>query len=182
VRRALVVLGVLIVAGLGWGCWQARTHGTLHVALHDVALKNDRQLWGDLRAAEVAFKDEAGAVLATGSAGPPFGVFSIRHPTVGDCRREETAATVDRAAMDAWNRCFAAQSRWFPTWVRRARYAEVKAGECRVERTPVELRESKSGWWLWWVPSPHLGGSPYTYFTLSVWIDSRGCRAATPER
>jgi len=181
VRRALIGLAVLIAAGLGWGYWRAATHGALHVALYDVALKTERQLWGDLRNAEVAFKDEAGAVLATGSTEPRFGVFSVRHPTAGDCRREERAATTDAAGMDAWNRCFAAQSRWFPTWVRRARYAEVKTGECRVERTPVELRESKSGWWLWWVPLPHIGGSPYTYFTLSVWIDSRACRAASPE-
>ena len=181
-RRALIGLAVLIAAGFGWGYWRAVTHGALHVALYDVALKNERQLWGDLRAAEVEFKDEAGAVLATGSAEPPLGVFAIRHPTVGDCRREERAASADSAGMAAWNRCFGTQSRWFPTWVRRTRYATVKTGECRVERTPVELRESSSGWWLWWVPSPHIGGPPYTYFSLNVWIDSRACRAASPER
>jgi len=126
VRRALAVLGVLIAAGLGWGYWHARTRSALHVALRDVALKSDR-VSGDLRAAEVAFTDEAGTVLATGSAGPPHGVFSIRHPTVGDCRREERAATADPGGMAAWNQCFATQSRWLPTWVRRVRYAEVKA-------------------------------------------------------
>ena len=178
-RRALAVLAVLIAAGLGWGYWQARTRGALHVALYDVALKTDRQLYGERRVGEIAFTDEAGTVLATSNAGPPHGVFSIRHPTVGDCRREERAATTDPGGMSAWNQCFATQSRRLPTWVRRVRYAEVKTGECRVERTPVERREYRDRWWLWWVPLPHIGGSPYTYFTLSVWIDSRACRAAS---
>jgi hypothetical protein len=139
VRGALAVLGVLITAGLAWGYWQARTHGALHVALYDVALKNERQLYATLR----------------------------------------TAASRDGAGMDAWHRCFGIQSRWFPAWVRRVRYAEVKTGECRVERTPVTLEESRDAWWLWWVPHPHIGGSPYTSFTLALWIDSHACRAAS---
>lgn len=181
-RRALVVLGVLIAAGLGWGSWQASRHGALHVDLHDVALKDERQLYGTLGAADVVFKDAEGAALASASAGPPLGVVSIRHPMVGDCRAEERAATLDRARMEAWSHCFGTQSRWFRTWVRRVRYADVKTGDCRVERTPVVLEESKDRWWLWWLPLPHVGGTPYTYFTLALWIDSRACRAAVSPR
>ena len=62
-------------------------------------------------------------VLASTSADPQFGVFTIRHPTAGDCRREEREATRDTAGMAAWNRCFETQSRWLMTWVRRARSA-----------------------------------------------------------
>jgi len=30
--------------------------------------------------------------------------------------------------------------------------------------------------------TPHIGGSPSTYFDLTLWIDTRGCRAAEPVR
>ena len=181
-RRALAVLGVLIVAGLGWGYWQARTRGALQIYLYDVALKTDRQLYGSLPSAEVVFKDDGGAELASAGTGPPLGIVSVRHPQVGDCRAEERAASLDRAGMEAWTRCFGTQSRWLRTWVRRARYADVRTGECRVERVPVVLEESRDKWWLWWVPLPHIGGAPYTYFTLSLWIDSRACGAASSPR
>ena len=180
----LALLAVAALAGgvLGWGYWRAVTHGALHVAGHDVALRTDRQLYGDVRDAEVVFKDAGGAVLASASADPKFGVFSVRHPTAGDCRREEGEATRDAGGPAAWNRCFETQSRWLVTWVRRARFAAVKAADCLIERVPVALEVSKYQWWLWWVPNPHIGGSPYTYFTLTLWIDTRACRAAEPVR
>ena len=40
-------------------------------------------------------------VLASTSADPQFGVFTIRHPTAGDCRREEREATRDTAGTYA---------------------------------------------------------------------------------
>ncbi len=43
---------------------------------------------------------------------------------------------------------------------------------------PVLLEEFKDDWWLWWIPLPHIGGSPYTYFKLTLWIDSGNCRPA----
>ena len=84
------------------------------MSLYDVALKNDRQAYGRVAAAQVVFKDAAGNVLARGSVEPPHGVFSIDHPAVGDCRREERAAAASAEAMRAWKSCFEAQSRWLP--------------------------------------------------------------------
>ena len=179
---AVLVVAALVGGVLGWGYWRAATHGTLHLAVHDVALRTERQRYGDVRDAEVVFKDARDGVLATASADPTFGVFTIRHPAAGDCRREEREATRDAAGMAAWNRCFETQSRWLMTWVRRAQSAAVKAGDCLIERVPVVREESKYQWWLWWVPTPHIGGSPYTYFSLTLWIDTRGCRAAEPAR
>jgi hypothetical protein len=35
---------------------------------------------------------------------------------------------------------------------------------------------------VWWIPTPHLGGKPYTYFTLTLRIDSRNCLVANKPR
>ena len=174
---AVLVVFVALVAGvLGWGYWHASSYAALHVALYDVALKTDRQAYGEIRAADIALKDETGAVLANARADGALGIVSIAHPTLGDCRREEQAASSSQEAMKAWDRCFAAKSRWTMTWVRRVRYAGVSAGDCRIDRTPAVVEESRDKWWLWWVPSPHIGGQPYTHFNVNAWIDSRHCR------
>jgi len=93
---ALLVVAALAGGVLGWGYWRAVTHGTVHIAVHDVALRTDRQLYGDVRSAAVVFKNAGDAVLASASADPTFGVFTIRHPT--DCRREEREGPIRAAA------------------------------------------------------------------------------------
>lgn len=179
--KGLILLGALAVAALvvpGWGYWHASSHAALHVSLYDVALKNERQAYGQVLAAELVFKDASGTMLAKGAAQGPYGVVSMEHPQVGDCRREEKTALVDAAHRDAWRQCFETQSRWLNTWVRQIRHADLTLGRCSIVRVPVSLHESAGDWWLWWVPLPHSGGAPYTYFQASLWIDSAGCRPA----
>jgi hypothetical protein len=173
---------VLVAAILGWGYWHVSSHAALNVSLYDTALGNDRQAYGQVRAAAFVFKDAAGAALAKGKAEGPLGIFSIDHPELGDCRREEHAAFRDAESMRAWRRCFDAQSRWLMTWLRQVRYADVSFPGCRIDRVPVTLRESSNEWWLWWVPHPHIGGPPYTYFDASFWVDSASCRPSSVER
>ena len=165
------IIGAPIAAILGWGYWHVSTHANVHVSLWDVALKTDRQLYGSLRAADVAFRDEGGGTLANARADERWGV-SMVHPTAGDCRREE------REGGDAWQRCFETQSRWLDTWVRHARSARVSFESCVIEKVPVELEESRDAWWLWWVPLPHIDNSTSTHFELTLWVDSAKCRAA----
>ena len=176
--KALWAVAAVAVAALGWGYWHAATHGALDVQVHDLALKNDGQAYGRVSRAELAFIDAAGTVLASGSAGEPYGMVSIRHPAIGDCRREEREAFASPQAMENWRQCFETQSRWLVTWVPRARYASVDLGKCRIDKVPLSLEQSKEDWWLWWVPHPHIGGAPYTYFKLTLRIDSGTCRAA----
>ena len=126
------------------------------------------------------FKDASGAVLARAKADGPLGLVAIEHPVVGDCRREEQEASRGSEGMAAWHRCFEAKSRWFATWARRARYAGVRLAGCTIEQAPVSLDVYQDAWWLWWLPLPHVGGAPYTLFSLAVWFDSRACRAAAP--
>jgi hypothetical protein len=104
---------------------------------------------------------------------------SICHPDVGDCRKVEQEASSSREGMAAWQECYEAKSRWFVTWVRQVRFASMNLDHCRLDRVPVSIEESKEDWWLWWVPLPHIGGAPYTYFNLTLWVDSSNCRPAS---
>jgi hypothetical protein len=178
--RRLAGLGFLLcgLAVPGWGYWHASTHGALTVAVHDVALRTERQLYGGVIAADVEFLDGAQGVLARGTLTPPFGVWQASYPETGDCSEVERRAASDPSARAAWQVCFETVSRWLVTWVRQTRFATVTLPACRIERVPVVLRVSGDTWWLWWVPNPHIGGRPYTYFDLSMTLDSGRCAPA----
>lgn len=152
----------------------------MNVALYDVSLKTDRQAYGRVLSADLTFFNAAGAILAQGEIREPYGVVSISHPEVGDCSRYERQAATDSGARQEWQRCFEALSRWQMQWVREVRYATVSFGKCRIEKLPVLLTEYQDAWWMWWVPFPHVGGTPYTSFELSLRVDGLNCRAAGP--
>jgi hypothetical protein len=181
-RYALALVGVLIVAVLGWGYWHVTTHADVNVYVNDVALKNDRQLYGEVPTADLELRDGGGALLARARVDRPQHLVSIEHPAVGDCGREERQASQGADGLAAWRRCYETKSRWFSTWVRRVRSARVALPGCTVESAPVSLDVFRDAWWLWWVPLPHVGGHPSTYVTLSVWVDGASCRAASSPR
>jgi len=180
VKRFALLVAVLGVVALGWGYWHTLTHATVNVALHDVALKTDRQAYGQIKNAEIVLLDADGAALAQGRASEPYGTVWFKHPQVGDCSRFESQATVADAAPQAWTDCFEAQSTWFAQWMHQTRYASLKFGPCRIEKIPVQIYSSAGDWWLWWVPLPHIGGKPYTYYGLTLTVDGAHCSAAGP--
>ena len=175
-RRVTLAMILLPIAVAGWGYWRALSHAVLHVSLYDVALKTDRQAYGSVLAAEVTFNDARGQAIARGRADGPWGVVSMVHPDVGDCQQEQ------RAGGAAWQQCFEAQSQWFHGWVPLVRTARIRLDGCTIDRVPVVIDESRDAWWLWWVPLPHIGNSPYTYFNLTMWVDSARCRPASADR
>ena len=63
-------------------------------------------------------------------------------------------------------------------WAPQVRDARVAVAGCTVERVTVR-RRSSSDWWLWWVPLPHVGGTPLGYHTLELHLDSARCVAVT---
>lgn len=176
-RKWFLAFAVVAVLALGWGYWHQLTHASLHVSLYDVALKTDRQAYGEVRNASIEFADASGAVLARGEVREPYGVFAPLHPEVGDCRRKESEATRSSESRLAWQQCFEVVSRWLPKWVRKTTQATVVTSQCRVANIPVTLHESGDSWWIWWVPLPHIGGKPYTYFDLTLKIDGARCRS-----
>ena len=166
------------MAVLGWGYWHNRTHATLNLSLHDVSLKTDRLAYGQVLRADIIFMSADGVALAEGKIREPYGVLSIPHPEVGDCSRYERQASSNAEARHEWQRCFEAMSRWLATWVKKVRYATVTMDNCRIEKLPVLPDEYGDSWWIWWVPLPHIGGKPYTYFSLTLRVDGLHCRAA----
>jgi hypothetical protein len=181
VRYVFALLGALIVGVLGWGYWHVSVYGDANVSLNDVGLKTDRQLWGRPLAADLVFKDASEAMLARAKAEPSLGIVWIQHPIVGDCRQHEKQASTGEG-MAAWRQCIDTKMRWVPTWIRQVRHVRVALDGCTIEQAPVSLEAYRDAWWLWWVPLPHIGGAPYTYFSLAVWFDSRACRAVAPVR
>ena len=180
---ALAILGTLGVAAvLGWGYWHVTTHADVNIYVNDVALKNDRQLYGEVPVADLELMDAGGTRLARARIDRAQHVVSIPHPTLGDCRSEERNAWPGPEGLAAWRRCYATKSRWMSTWVRRVRSARVAWPGCTIASAPVSLDVYRDDWWRWWVPLPHVGGQPSTYVTLAVWVDSANCRTATSPR
>lgn len=175
--RALAWLAGLAAAVTVYGAWQARTHATLRLAVHDHAGQTNSRAWVDVTDARVRLVDAAGRVRAEAQLEPPHGQPRWLGPDgeAVDCRPD--------MPRDAWPACFDAQSRWMARWAGEAANADLVVGGCRIERAPIERRTS-SDWLLWWVPLPHVGGRPLGYHALDVHVDSARCapvaRATAP--
>jgi hypothetical protein len=170
--RAAVVLAALAVAVLGWGAWRANTHASVWLDVNDHAGRTPNRLWFRVTEGRVAFRDPSGRLLAEAALEPPQGLPRWTGPEgeAVDCRPQ--------LDTDAWRICFERQSRWTARWAPRAHDARVTVGGCIVDRVPVQ-RRSSTDWWLWWVPLPHVGGTPSGYHTLDLHLDSARCAPAT---
>lgn len=67
---------------------------------------------------------------------------------------------------------------WLIGWAGKISSANVKFASCDLKSVPVTLHKSQEDWWLWWVPLPHIGGKPLTYFNLSIRVDGSTCTVA----
>jgi hypothetical protein len=156
---------------LAYGAWRAQRHADVWLGVHDHAGRTTQRLWVDVNDARLSLRDGAGTVLAEAVLAPPHGLPRWTGPPGAiDCG--------DAARGAAWQRCFDAQSRWMALWAPRADHAAVSVGACRIERVAV-VRRSYGDWWLWWVPLPHVGGTPMSHHTLQIHLDSVRCTALT---
>ena len=173
--KKTLLLGVVALGAAvsGYGAWQAHTHGSAQLDVLDHAGRTATQRWSQVKDAQVTLRDPAGVTLVEASLTPPFGQPAYSGPTGAvDCRLQE------QQGGESWQRCFEAQSRWVATWAPRVASARVQVGACTIESVPVE-RRVYSDWWLWWVPLPHVGGTPLTLHSLALHIDSARCVALT---
>ncbi len=172
VMRTLLVLAIIIALVLGFGYYHAATHGWLYIDLVDTSQKSHS---ANLRDAEIRLLDGQGRFLANAKSDHKYGVVRLIHPEAGDCSVEERNASSSSSARDQWQKCFEALSTWLIGWVRQVRIADVKFAGCDLKRVPVDLNESREDWWLWWVPLPHIGGKPFTYFRVPIRVDGANC-------
>jgi len=157
-----LLLGFFLI--LAYGYWFNATHGSLYVSVNDVS---DREHPNSSIPVTLAFLDSSGKVLAEAESKAPWWTVFISTPSTYACN--------DNGPGLEWQSCFARQSRWLPTWVRKVRYVDLKSGSCEIRRKPVALSEHPDTWWLWWVPLRHIGGKPYTSFSFTINFDRSGC-------
>jgi hypothetical protein len=172
---AIAVLASLAAAVLGYGYWHNATHGSLYVSVLDVS---DRERAKSVSEGELSLLDAGGSVLAKVAAPPAYAAFVISAPPPYACHVVERQAPFSVEAQAEWRRCFEGQSRWLVTWIRKVRQADLDVGECRLRRVPVVVSEGDDTWWLWWVPLPHIGGKPYTSFSIHLRLDRARCAVA----
>lgn len=159
--RVLFVLGIIAALILGYGYYHAATHGWLYITLTDNSVK---PYGGNVRDAELRLDHK-------------FGVVRLIHPEAGDCSEAEQSASVSPEARDQWQKCFQTLSTWLVDWAGQIRSADIKFANCDLKAIPVTAHETRQDWWLWWVPLPHIGGKPLTYFSMSINIDGANCSA-----
>jgi hypothetical protein len=175
-RVAFVAFAVLAIsiAVLGYGYWFGLTHGALSIDVTDVS---DRDHPHPAQVA-IVLSDAHGRSLAEAHAGDPIGTVYLSSPVEYACRDVEERASFSVEARQGWSRCFARQSRWIPTWVRSVASVDLRSGPCSLRNVPVSVSAFPDTRWLWWVPLPHIGGRPYTWFRVPIRIDLAHCVAS----
>jgi hypothetical protein len=161
---ALAAAGVVLGVA-AYGYWHATTHATFNVNL---AYKTGTGVISQMRNGQVEFLDDSGVVLARATIDNRHGVVWLAHPEKGQCGPD--------LAHNAYLDCFQAQATWIPQWVTAIRYANVALERCSIAHRKVQLETYRDSLWLWWIPLPHVGGLPYTRYSATFAIDTKGCR------
>ena len=171
----ILVLVVITLAGLvlGYGYWHAVNHGAAYFSLlagNPGAAESD---W--LSAATVRFKDRNRNVLAEGIRDDDLDIVHLIDPETGGCQEIEKHAAYSAEARKSWHECFARLSAWIPTWIDEVRQVQIVHENCSSTDIPLEVMASNSEWQLWWVPHPHIGGKPYTYYSAIIVVERADC-------
>jgi hypothetical protein len=169
-KAAAVVLLLVIPGLLVYGYWHARTHATLYVSVTDSSVTGRYQ---PVMNGVVSFLNASGVVIAKARTESPHGVVYLAEPKEYSCRELEQKALFDLDARKRWNGCFRRQARWLATNLPDMTSVVVEVGSCRLT-LPTNFARS-SDWWLWWVPHPHLGGTPYTHYSIGIRLDPVAC-------
>lgn len=165
-----LLISVIIISGiiLGYGYWHSITHATTHI---DLKFDMEKR---QLSKAEVFFMDLNANVLARGVRDEKYNHVYLIHPEVGNCNQLSKGPS-NNETRKLWLECFEIRSIWIPTWIKKVRQVQVKHENCLSKKIPIIISEYNSEWLLWWVPLPHVGGIPYSYFRARIVIDERDC-------
>lgn len=167
ILRVLMIFGLFATAVLGYGYWHASTHASFHIDMRHAIDENH----GEMPLAEVTFYDIAGNQLAKGINDEQYGYIHLLHPEVGDYHEVEQAATTSAGGRTAWQKCFAKLAIWIPTWAEKVHTVDVSYQGQQFNKIPVTVKSYNSEWPLWWIPLPHIGGKPYTYYRTTITLD-----------
>ena len=126
--------------------------------------------------AEITLLSAEGTPLARGYSDQRYNFVHLLHPEVGDCHEAEAAAMTSTTGRTAWQECFAQLSSWIPQWAAEVHQVSIRDGDCTYDNIPVTIKSFNSEWLVWWVPLPHVGGKPYTYYSMTVRVPEQLCR------
>ncbi len=168
----MLIIVAIIGCILGYGYWHSSTHASFHIQLNFMNVNKEPKT---IPKAEIIFMDSEGRVLAHGISDEQFNYVHLIHPEAGDCHEVEKLASSSKEAKESWQECFEQLSTWIAKWASKVHQVNLKTQSCLWRNIPVSVSESKSDWFLWWVPHPHIGGKPYSYFSLSITVDEKSC-------
>ena len=172
-HKVLGAIGLVIIGVLAYGYWHVSSHGSLYVGVLDIS---DRSRTRPVSDAELRFLNSAWQELAQAKAEESSGTIYLSQPASYSCHEIEKQAPFSPEARKQWSLCFEGQSRWLMLWVRDVKYVDLKSDSCRLQRIPVSVSETIEPWWIWWVPLPHIGGKPYTLFSIQIYVDRNLCK------
>ena len=115
----------------------------------------------------IEFIDKNENILAIGESNTRHGTIEIKK-TDGTYCRPELGST-------QWYRCHRANSLWLKGWIDQLSVVTVKINDCEQRRLKAIIHEQRFNMLTWWVPHPHIGGSPYTYYNLRLAINPKTC-------
>jgi len=171
--KIVLIIVVIMACILGYGYWHSLKHASFHIQL-DFNNESDGTQKSRPRV-RIKFLDSKGRVLAHGISDDHYNFVHLIHPEVGDCHEVEQSASVSKSGKNAWQACFEDLSTWIATWVSHVSQIDIKEQQCTWRNIPVTVSKSDSDWLLWWVPHPHIGGKPYTNYSLNITVGSETC-------
>ena len=180
IKKVVLLAVIIIFSVLAYGYWHMSTHGWLYISLNGLGMVKNGQKYENIKNAEIALLTHDGNLLAKGKSDNNYGVVYLAHPEFGYCVEGASKTTDITATKQSWYDCYKKQSKWLIDWVRQVEYMDVAFGTCRLKKIPVVVSESTDPWWLWWVPHPHIGGMPITYFNVSLYFDVVNCVELKP--
>ena len=172
--KASLVAVAAFACLLAWGYWHAATHASISLRVEDYGLQTDRQLFGTPHGVTLAFFGTGNELLASARSVEPAGYILAIHPdpSIGDCSKYQNS-------QQEYAACYEVHSAWASGWASRVRSATVTVGGCALGNLPVNVYSSNADWWLWWVPLPHVGGTPRRYFEHVVKVNTKSCTAVS---
>lgn len=181
-RTLTTVLSIIVlafVAGYGWAIWHVLTHSAIHIMVHDYGLATESRLYGDPPDVQLQLLDGAGRMVANARTVESERYFVVVHPdpAIADCRRYEGGGATAAAGQMTYRDCYKKLSRWASQWATSVSATRFASPTCSIASVPARVQSDLGEWWLWWVPNPHIGGTPYRYVTIEFDVDTRTCRA-----
>ncbi len=161
--KILLLILVIPCLVLGYGYWHASTHGSVYITLYfEKSIDQKHEL---LSKAELSFIDINGQILAKGISDKTYNFVHLIHPKLGDCH-ESTLG---------WLPCYKQVVTWIPRWVNQVTQVQIRHSDCKTDNLPITITKNNGEWLYWWVPLPHVGGKPTTYYSSTIRLKPSNC-------